>query len=139
IKFSTDHRFSRNSHLRFLLFIYNAAVSQNGKSQPNIWLQARLLRGGQVVKSTPMKSVPVESQDFLRIPFGGEITLDSIPSGQYVLEITVGDQIAKTSVSQQTRITVGGAQGRQVLMTRAVPGAVAIGVQAYPARPRPGS
>ena len=106
VQFSTDHRFARNSHLRFITFIYNAAVSQTGKSQPNIWLQARLLRGGQVVKSTPMKSVPVESQDFLRIPFGGEITLDSIPSGQYILEITVDDQIAKTSVSQQTKITV---------------------------------
>ena len=106
VQFSTDHRFARNSHLRFITFIYNAALSQDGKSRPNIWLQARLLRGGQVVKSTPMKSVPVESQDFLRIPFGGEITLDSIPSGQYILEITVDDQIAKTIVSQQTKITV---------------------------------
>jgi hypothetical protein len=106
VQFSTDHRFARNSHLRFMTFIYNAALSQDGKSQPNIWLQARLLRGGQVVKTTPMKSVPLESQDFLRIPFGGEITLDSIPSGQYILEITVDDQIAKTIVSQQTKIMV---------------------------------
>jgi hypothetical protein len=53
-----------------------------------------------------MKSVPLESQDFLRIPFGGEIALDSIPSGQYILEITVDDQIARTIVSQQTKITV---------------------------------
>ncbi|MDX6289183.1 MAG: hypothetical protein QOH42_982 [Blastocatellia bacterium] len=106
VQFSTDHRFARNSHLRFITFIYNAALSQDGKSQPNIWLQARLLRGGQVVKSTPMKSVSVESQDLLRIPFGGEITLDSVPSGQYTLEITVDDQIAKTTVSQRTKITV---------------------------------
>ena len=106
VQFSTDHRFARNSHLRFITFIYNAALGLDGKSPPNIWLQARLLRGGQIVKTTPMKSVPVASQDFLRIPFGGEITLDSIPSGQYILEITVDDQIAKTSVSQQTKIMV---------------------------------
>jgi hypothetical protein len=106
VQFSTDHRFARNSQLRFITFIYNAALSQDGKSRPNIWLQAKLLRGGQVVKSTPMKSVPVESQDFVRIPFGGEISLDSIPSGQYILEITVDDQIARTIVSQQTKITV---------------------------------
>jgi hypothetical protein len=106
VQFSTDHRFARNSHLRFITFIYNAALSQDGKSQPNIWLQARLLRGGQIVKSTPMKNVPVEKQDILRIPFGGEISLDSVPSGQYVLEIIVDDQIAKTTVTQRTKITV---------------------------------
>jgi VWFA-related protein len=104
VQFSTDHRFGRNSHLRFIAFIYNAALSQDGKS--NIWFQARLLRGGQIVKSTPMKNVPVEKQDILRIPFGGEISLDSVPSGQYTLEITVDDQIAKTTVSQRTKITI---------------------------------
>ena len=106
VQFSTDHRFARNSHLHFITFIYNAALGLDGKSPPNIWLQARILRAGQVVKTTPMKSVPVASQDFLRIPFGGEITLDSIPPGQYILEITVDDQIAKTSFSQQTKIMV---------------------------------
>ena len=106
VQFSTDHRFAHNSHLRFMTFIYNAARGLDGRSLPNLWLQARLLRGGQTVRSTPMKNVQVASQDFLRIPFGGEITLDSIPSGQYILEITVDDQIAKTSISQQTKITV---------------------------------
>ena len=106
VQFSTDHRFARNSHLRFLTFIYNAALGLDGKSAPNLWLQARLLRGGQIVKTMPMKNVAVASQDVLRIPFGGEITLDSIPSGQYILEITVDDQIARTTVSQQTKITV---------------------------------
>jgi len=106
VQFSTDHRFALNSRLRFITFIYNAALSQDGKSQPNIWLQARLRRGGQVVKSTPMQRVTFGSQNFVRIPFGGEIALDSIPTGQYILEITVDDQIARTIVSQTTRITV---------------------------------
>jgi VWFA-related protein len=106
VQFSTDHRFAQNSRLRFITFIYNAALGVDGKSHPNIWLQARLRRGGQIIKSTPMRNVPVELQDFVRIAFGGEIALDSIPSGQYILEIIVDDQIAKTSVSQQTRITV---------------------------------
>jgi hypothetical protein len=106
VQFSTDHRFARNSHLNFMTFIYNAARGPDGKTPPNIWLQARLLRGGQVVRSTPMKSVPIASQDFVRIPFGGEIALDSIPSGPYILEIVVDDQLAKTTVSQRTKITV---------------------------------
>lgn len=106
VQFSTDHRFARNSRLNFTTFIYNAARGPDGKSTPNIWLQARLWRGGQIVKTTRMASVPVAAQDVLRIPFGGEITLDSMAPGQYILEITVDDQIAKTSVSQQTRITI---------------------------------
>ena len=106
VQFSTDHRFARNSHLRFITFIYNAAAGLDRKSQPNIWLQARILRAGQVVKSTPMQRVIFESKDFVRIPFGGEIALDSIPAGPYILEITVDDQISKTTVSQQTKITV---------------------------------
>ncbi|MDX6531390.1 MAG: hypothetical protein QOH41_3680 [Blastocatellia bacterium] len=106
VQFSTDHRFTRNSHLNFMTFIYNAARGPDGKSPPNIWLQARLLRGGQTVRTTPMKSVPIASEDFVRIPFGGEIALDSIPSGAYILEIVVDDQLAKTTVSQRTKITV---------------------------------
>lgn len=106
VQFSTDHRFARNSRLRFITFIYNAALSQDGKARPNLWLQARILRAGQVVKSTPVQSVPIESQDLMRIPFGGEIGLGSIPSGQYILEITVDDQMAKEKVSQRARITV---------------------------------
>lgn len=106
VQFSTDHRFARNSRLRFITFIYNAALSHDGKSRPNLWLQARILSGGQVVKSTPVQSVPLESPDLIRIPFGGEIGLGSIPSGQYILEITVDDQIAREKVSQRARITV---------------------------------
>jgi VWFA-related protein len=105
-QFSTDHRFARDSRLRYVTFIYNATRGEDGKSQPSLWLQARLLRGGQVVKSTRMQRVTVEPRDATRIPFGGEIVLDSIPAGQYILEITVEDQIAKTSASQHTRITV---------------------------------
>jgi VWFA-related protein len=106
VQFSVDHRFVRNSRLNFMGFIYNAARGLDGKSPPNIWLQARLLRDGQIVKTTPMKSVPVASQDLVRIPFGGQIALDSIQSGPYILEIVVDDQIAKTTVSQRTKITV---------------------------------
>jgi VWFA-related protein len=106
VQFSTDHRFARDSRLRFTIFIYNAALSQDGKPRPNLWLQARILDAGRIVKSTPLKSVAVESQDLMRIPFGDEIALDSIPLGQYILEITVADQIAGTKISQKARITV---------------------------------
>jgi VWFA-related protein len=106
VQFSTDHRFARNSRLRFITFLYNAARGESGKSKPDLMIQARLMRSGQVVKTMPALRVPVESPDLARIPFGGEIALDSIPSGQYMLEITVTDQLTRTSASQKTRITV---------------------------------
>jgi len=106
VQFSTDHRFARNSRLRFITFIYNATRGESGRAKPDIMFQARLLRGGQVIRTMPLQRVPAESQDLARILFAGEIALDSVPSGQYVLEVKVDDQIAKTSASQHTKITV---------------------------------
>jgi VWFA-related protein len=106
VQFSADHRFARNTRLRFMTFVYNATRSGSGKSEPDIMFQARLLRGGQVIRTMPLQRVPAESQDLARILFAGEISLDSVPSGQYVLEVNVEDQIARTSASQHTKITV---------------------------------
>jgi hypothetical protein len=53
-----------------------------------------------------MQQVTVETQDFARIPYGGEISLDSLPLGQYLLKITVTDQITRASASEQARITI---------------------------------
>jgi VWFA-related protein len=107
VQFSIDHHFSRKSRLRFTTFIYNAALSGEGKAaRPNLWLQARILDADRIVKNTPMQSVAIESQDLKRIPFGGEIALDSIPPGHYILEITVDDQIAGAKISQKARIIV---------------------------------
>jgi hypothetical protein len=106
VQFSTDHRFARDSRLRFITFIYNAARGKDGKSAPDIWLQVRIMRAGQILKRVLMQKVPIEAQDFARIPYGGEISLDSLPSGQYWLEVTVTDQINGASASEQTRIIV---------------------------------
>jgi hypothetical protein len=106
VQFSTDHRFARNSRLRFMTFVYNAVRGKDGKASPNVWLDVRLLRGGQIVKRVPMQQVPIEAQDFARLPYGGEISLDSVPSGEYVLEVTVTDQASGVSASEHTRITI---------------------------------
>jgi hypothetical protein len=106
VQFSTDHRFARNSRLRFLVFLYNTAHGESGKSKPDVMIQARLLRGGQVLRTMPTLRVSADTQDLARLPFGGEISLDSMPSGQYVIEIIATDQIARTSASQKAKITV---------------------------------
>lgn len=105
VQFSVDHHFARNSRLRFVTFIYNAARGLGGKP-PAVSLQARILRGGQIVKTMALQSVTVGSQDIARIPFEGEVSLEALPAGQFILEITVTDQVAKVSAAQQTKITI---------------------------------
>jgi VWFA-related protein len=104
VQFNVDHRFARNSRLTFMAFIYNATSA--GKSSPNLSIQARLLRRGRVVQTGPLRKVELSSQDLARIPCGGEISLDSFPAGDYVLEVVVTDATTQTTTSQRTRITV---------------------------------
>jgi len=104
VQFSVDHRFARNSHLTFIAFIYNAIRA--GKSPPSLSIQARLWRRGRVVQTGPLRKVEFASQVLVRIPCGGEISLTSIPPGDYVLEVVVADATNQTSTSQRTRITI---------------------------------
>lgn len=106
VQFSTDHRFARNSRLGLLIFLYNAARGEGGKSKPDATIEARLLRGTQVLRTMPMRRVSLEKQDPTRLPFGVEMPLDSLPSGQYVIEVIATDQNAKTSASQRAKITL---------------------------------
>jgi len=106
VQFNVDHRFARNARLGFMAFVYNAARGQEGKSLPYLSIQARVLKLGQPVLTTPVWPVKIGPADLTRIFCGGEIQLGSIPQGQYILEVTVTDQIAKTSAAQQTRFTV---------------------------------
>lgn len=106
VQFSTDHRFAGNSRLRFMTFIYNVTRGKDGKSLSDVSLQVRILRAGQVVKSVPSQRVTVEAQDVARIPYGGEISLESLPPGPYLLEVTVTDPLAGTKATEQAWITV---------------------------------
>jgi VWFA-related protein len=106
VQFNVDHRFARNSRLGFMAFVYNAVRGQEGKSLPYLSIQARVLKLGQPVLTTPVWPVKIEPADLARIFCGGEIQLGTIPPGQYILEVTVTDQFAKTSAAQQTRFTV---------------------------------
>lgn len=100
VQFNVDHRFARNGHLGFAAFVYNA--NQGG----SISFQARILKMGQPVVTTRWQKISMTSQDAARILCNGDISLDSIPAGQYMLELMVTDDVLKTSASEQTRITV---------------------------------
>jgi len=101
VQFNVDHRFDRNEDLSFIAFVYNS-----NQGAGSISYQARILKMGQPVITTPWQKASDASQDQARVLCNGDIPLNSVPAGQYTLELTVTDNISKTSVSQQTKITV---------------------------------
>jgi VWFA-related protein len=99
VQFNVDHRFARNERLGFMAFLYNANQSKS------LSFQARILKMGRAVAATPWRKVGAP-QDQARIICNGEIPLNNVPAGEYLLELTVNDEVNNTSVSEQTRIIV---------------------------------
>ena len=101
-RFSVDHHFTRTSQLNFLLFIYNAANNMGGATTPDVTAQVEVFRNGASVVSTPVRKLSMAGMtDLARIPYGGQFPLESLPGGRYELQITIKDQLAKTSASQR--------------------------------------
>ena len=101
---SGDRRFARDSRMRFLLHIYNAALAA---SAPDVALQIQVFRDDQPVVTTPLSRVKAEGfTDLTRIPYAAELNLGSLPAGRYRLQINAIDRVAKTHATQQTSFTV---------------------------------
>lgn len=98
IQFSVDHRFGRNSHLSFWVFIYNA---MRANAAPNLTAQVQVLRNGKPVVTTKEQALAMKGiTDTARIPYGGDMTLNNLMAGYYELKITISDLAAKTTASQ---------------------------------------
>lgn len=102
---SVSRRFRRDSFLRFLVFIYNAAVSAEKTS--DLAIQVQIVRDAQPVMTTPLRKASMEGvTDFARLPYAAEVPLDNLPIGHYVLIVTAVDRISKQSTSQQTKFQI---------------------------------
>src|SRR5678815_1137941 len=76
-----SHKFAQKSVLRFQTYVYNAVV---GESTPEIWVEARVLRGRERVLTLPGSRVPMgASGDLKRLPYWSEISLLQLPPGNY--------------------------------------------------------
>ena len=88
-------KFKRNSVLRFGFEVYNAKL--DGRKKPDLSTQIRLFRDGQLVlegEKLPLELF--EQKDYERIAGLGAVDLGSqTPSGDYILQIVVTDNIAK--------------------------------------------
>lgn len=102
---SVDRRLASGSVLRFQTYIYNAA--RVGADAPDVTLQARILQDGRPVLFLPETKLETKgAADFSRLPYSGEVALNLLPAGSYVLQISATDRTTKQTASQQLNFTV---------------------------------
>jgi VWFA-related protein len=106
VALSIDHNFSPDGFLRFLVLVYNAALAP-GDSKPDVAVQVQIVRDEQPVTTTALKKISVEGiTDLTKIPYAAEVSLNGLPAGRYLLQVTVVDRISKKSASQQSRFEI---------------------------------
>jgi hypothetical protein len=107
VPLSISHHFTPNSRLRFFASIYNAARAQDGSSRPDVSVQTRILRDDQAVFTSPVIKVATEGvEDLNHIPYAAEISLRTLASGSYVLQLTATDNGGKSSTTQRVKFIV---------------------------------
>ncbi|MFN2511344.1 MAG: VWA domain-containing protein [Pyrinomonadaceae bacterium] len=105
VNLNIDGQFQRNSMLRFVFFVYNAARAP-ANSNPDVAAQVQVLRDNQPVITTALKKISTEGVDLDRLPYAADLSLADLPAGQYVLQVTAVDRVSKTSASQQNRFSI---------------------------------
>jgi VWFA-related protein len=104
VSVSVDHRFQRNAFLRFLVFIYTAL--QSGV-RPDVAVQVQILRDDQPVLATSLRKVSSEgTPDLTRLPYAADISLEQLPAGHYLLQVTAIDRVSRTTALQRMRFEI---------------------------------
>ena len=97
-----DHRFKRNSFLRFLVFIYTQS-----NVPPDIAVQIQVVRSDQPVITTSLRSVSTEGiPDVKKLPYAADLSLKQLPPGRYVLKVTAMDRNSQSVASESTRFEI---------------------------------
>jgi hypothetical protein len=105
VQFSVDRRFRRGSHMNFMTFIYNATKPAN--SNPQLDAQIVISRNGQVVITSPVQPITIESNtDPARIIYGADIALKNLPVGRYLMLVKINDRTNNNSASQQVMFEI---------------------------------
>lgn len=100
-----DHRFTRDSNLRLMTYIYNAARGpQNGA--PDLDVHIEVLRGESPVMTYDKLKVDPSLADAAGIAYGAELPLYTLTPGRYALRLTVYDRVARVNASQRLGFTV---------------------------------
>lgn len=123
VSLNVDHRFARTSYLRFLTFVYNAMTtsvvsppnnptsavptSVTSTATPDLAVQVQVFRDNEPVITTPLHKIKTEGQpDMQRVSYAADIMLNDLQPGQYILQVTVIDRLAKASAMQKLSFQV---------------------------------
>ncbi|HEU4795116.1 MAG TPA: VWA domain-containing protein [Pyrinomonadaceae bacterium] len=97
-------QFRTGTALIYALSIYNAKIDKN-TGKPNLTIQARLYRNGEIVFTGNAVPFDIRDQaDLKRLAGGGAIQLGTtMKPGEYVLQIVVSDLLAKEKYRTATQ------------------------------------
>jgi VWFA-related protein len=96
-------KFARTSNMILQFFVYNPALSAEGK--PDVTVGLNVLRDGKVLIGARPAPLPAVA-DPARLEYSSGFPLASIPPGRYALQVVVEDRVAKTTATQQLDFTV---------------------------------
>jgi len=97
-----DRRFARTSVLRFQTYVYNAS---RAAGPPDVWIDARVMRGTQpVIVVAPTRVPPDLSKEPWLLPYWSEIALAQLQPGSYTLEVSATDR-NRGSISASQKIS----------------------------------
>jgi VWFA-related protein len=97
-----DHEAPR---LRFLTYVYNAGRPK--KAAPDVTLKIEVFRGDKRVVATP--NIPLKTvgaENLSRLPYFGELNLEGLPSGSYVLQVTATDRATNLTLLKRTSFEI---------------------------------
>lgn len=97
-------RFRQGMMLRYSFLAYNAQLDK-AILRPQLQTQVRLFRGGQQVFIGKVQPINLSNQaDLKRLATGGILRLGTdLSAGEYVLQVTVADSVAKEKYSRATQ------------------------------------
>jgi VWFA-related protein len=96
-----ERRFARASVLRFQTYVYNAARAGAGE----VLVRAQVLRGSTPLVATAPMRVPAAA-DAARLPFWSELSLEQLPPGRYVLQVTATDRTLNRTAVERVNFSV---------------------------------
>jgi len=104
---NVSRKFSPSSHLRFLTYIYNAALSANQDPFPDVAIQVQVFRDDQPVVTYELKKLKQQGfSDFARLPYAAEFPLVGMRAGRYILQVTAIDRTSKISAASKVNFVI---------------------------------
>ncbi len=101
-----NRRFLRNTFLRFLLYIYNAAPA-TPTTAPDVALQLQIFRDDQPVVTIPLSKITTTGlTTYTTLFYAADLSLQGLPAGRYILQATAIDRTAKTSATQRVKFMI---------------------------------